>query len=126
MVVCVPLKKEETKFWKDEMKNEERMIRMSIDIPESEHKYLKMCCAKIGLSIKEFVSKAAIEKVDAWEDKWMLERWEKDGTRQEIEAEMNDETRSVFTLETIGDETVFVEHSYKDLIEERKRELNVV
>jgi len=29
--------------------------RISIDIDEDEHKYLKMCCAKLGVTIKQFV-----------------------------------------------------------------------
>ena len=49
-------------------------------MPESEHKYLKMCCHKIGKSIKDFVLECTIERIDAWEDEWMIERMKKDGT----------------------------------------------
>lgn len=46
--------------------------RISVDIDEDEHKYLKMCCAKLGMTIKEFVIGAIILQVDAC-DKWMLD-----------------------------------------------------
>ncbi|MBA3603720.1 MAG: hypothetical protein H0W50_08790 [Parachlamydiaceae bacterium] len=76
--------------------------RISIDIEEAEHKYLKMCCAKLGMTIKQFVTSAAIERVDNWEDKWMLERWERDGTREEMEKEKNNPERIVYELSLDG------------------------
>lgn len=72
--------------------------RISIDIDEEEHKYLKMCCAKLGMTIKEFVLTATIDRVDIWEDKWMLERWERDGTKEEIDKERNNPDRTVYKL----------------------------
>ena len=50
--------------------------RLSFDMPSEEHKYLKMCCAKLGISIKDFIIKATIEKVEAYEDEWWLEKHE--------------------------------------------------
>lgn len=50
--------------------------RISIDIDENEHKYLKMCCVKMGVSIKQFVLDAIINKVDEQEDQWWLEKKE--------------------------------------------------
>ena len=50
--------------------------RISVDIDEEEHKYLKMCCVKMGISIKQFVLKAVIDRVDAQEDQWWLEKSE--------------------------------------------------
>lgn len=76
--------------------------RLSLEMDEEEHKYLKMCCAKIGVSIKEFVLKATIDTVDSWEDKWMLERWEKDGTREELERERNDPNCVTYSMENIN------------------------
>jgi hypothetical protein len=75
--------------------------RISIDIDEEEHKYLKMCCLKLGMTIKEFAAQSIIESVDAWEDTWMLERWDKDGTREEINREMNDPNRTTYLMEKI-------------------------
>lgn len=47
--------------------------RISVDIEEDEHKYLKMCCAKLGISIKQFVIKATLESVYNQEDEWWLQ-----------------------------------------------------
>src|SRR3954468_2708871 len=89
--------------------------RISIDLEESEHKYLKMCCAKLGMTIKQFVTSASIERVDDWEDKWMLERWDRDGTREEMEKEKNNPERTVFELKLDGAETSFVETTYSNV-----------
>jgi hypothetical protein len=51
-----------------------KKTRLSVDIDEEEYKYLKMCCVKLGMTIKDFVLKATIESVDSWEDIWMLDR----------------------------------------------------
>lgn len=47
--------------------------RLSFDMPSDDHKYLKMCCAKLGVSLKEFITKATLEAVYAQEDKWFDE-----------------------------------------------------
>lgn len=46
--------------------------RLSFDMSVEDHKYLKMCCAKLGVSIKEFIIKAINEKVEFYEDEWMF------------------------------------------------------
>jgi hypothetical protein len=46
--------------------------RLSFDMSVEDHKYLKMCCAKLGVSIKEFIIKATNEKVEAYEDEWLF------------------------------------------------------
>lgn len=89
--------------------------RISIDIDEDEHKYLKMCCAKLGMTIKEFVIGATIDRVDAYEDKWMLERWERDGTRQELEKEKNDPDRTVYEVKFENGTHSFNETTYSDV-----------
>ena len=48
--------------------------RMSFDMDSSDHKYLKMCCAKLGVSIKDFIISATNEKIHEWEDVWFSER----------------------------------------------------
>lgn len=53
--------------------------RLSFDMSVEDHKYLKMCCAKIGMSIKEFIIKATNEKVYEYEDKWFKELEKNDG-----------------------------------------------
>lgn len=47
--------------------------RLSFDMSVEDHKYLKMCCAKLGVSIKEFIINATNEAVYAQEDKWFDE-----------------------------------------------------
>ena len=47
--------------------------RISFDMSVEDHKYLKMCCAKLGISIKDFIIKATNEAIHAQEDKWFDE-----------------------------------------------------
>jgi len=83
--------------------------RISIDIDDEEHKYLKMCCAKLQITIKQFVTNSVLERVDEYEDKWMLERWERDGTREQIEKERNDTNRISFEMKKTEGEFFFTE-----------------
>lgn len=92
-----------------------KKTRLSVDIDEEEYKYLKMCCVKLGMTIKDFVLKATIERVDSWEDIWMLDRWEKDGTREEIERDRNNPEREVFALEFSNDDVRFEKTTYSNL-----------
>ena len=55
---------------------EEKKVRLSIEMTESEHKYLKMCCLKLGVSMKDFVINSTIDRVDLEEDKWMQPTYE--------------------------------------------------
>lgn len=89
--------------------------RISVDIDEDEHKYLKMCCAKLGMTIKEFVIKSTIESVDAWEDKWMLERWASDGTNEELEKERSNPNRKVYEIVFDNGETLYKETTYAEV-----------
>ena len=102
---------------------EDKKVRLSIEMTESEHKYLKLCCAKLGVSIKEFVVSATIDKVDLCEDEWMLQRWQKDGTREEIESEKNDKNRVVYSHEIVDGEVFFKPIKYCDFVEQRQLEL---
>ena len=47
--------------------------RVSIVMDGEDHRYLKMCCAKLGVSIKDFVSKCINEKIELHEDEWLFE-----------------------------------------------------
>ena len=58
--------------------------RISFDFDANEYKYLKMCCAKLGVKLREFASKALIDAIEAQEDKWHLEQLENE---QEVEGE---------------------------------------
>ncbi len=46
--------------------------RVSIVMDEQDHKYLKVCCAKLGVSIKDFVSNCINEKIEHLEDEWLF------------------------------------------------------
>ena len=102
---------------------EEKVVRLSIEIPESEHKYLKMCCTKLGISMKEFVLKATIERVDLHEDDWMIERWKKEGRDEEFEKEQKDENRIVYVDELVDGEHLFKPVKYCEMFQQRKLEL---
>lgn len=47
--------------------------RISIDIDEDEHKYLKLCCVKLGVSIKSFVLQSVNQRIEEAEDHWLLD-----------------------------------------------------
>lgn len=46
--------------------------RVSIVMDEENHKYLKVCCAKLGVTIKDFVSNCINEKIEQFEDEWLF------------------------------------------------------
>lgn len=46
--------------------------RISIVIDEENHKNLKICCAKLGVSIKNFVTNCINEKIESLEDEWLF------------------------------------------------------
>lgn len=70
-------------------------MRLSVDISKEEHMYLKMCCAKLNISIKDFCAEAVISKIGSCEDKWFLEENE-----QELEnLKKSDDWLSVEELE---------------------------
>lgn len=52
--------------------------RLSFDMDVNDHKYLKMCCAKLGVSIKDFLIKTINEAVYCQEDKWFEEQDNRD------------------------------------------------
>jgi hypothetical protein len=42
--------------------------KVTFDFPEEEFMYLKMSCARQGVSLKEFLTKSTIESVENYED----------------------------------------------------------
>ena len=44
-------------------------VRLSVEFPLEEHAYLKMLCAKMHVSMKEFVTESIIKAVEDYEDK---------------------------------------------------------
>lgn len=48
--------------------------RLTVDMSSDEHIYLKMACAKLGVSMREFLLHAAFEKMEAIEDEWLADK----------------------------------------------------
>jgi len=48
--------------------------RLTLDMSSQEHMYLKMACAKLGVTMKEFLLLAAFERIEEIEDEWLAER----------------------------------------------------
>jgi len=42
--------------------------KVTFDFPAEEYMYLKMACAKQGVSMKDFLTKATVESVENYED----------------------------------------------------------
>lgn len=47
---------------------EKQYKKLSIEFPIEEYTYLKLACAKQGVSIKEFVTKSVIKTIENYED----------------------------------------------------------
>jgi len=58
--------------------------RLTVDMSSDEHMYLKMACAKLGVTMREFMLKSAFERVEALEDEWLAEKARE--TLQNIES----------------------------------------
>ena len=48
--------------------------RLTVDMSLDEHMYLKMTCAKLGVSMREFFLYSAFERIKNIEDEWLAER----------------------------------------------------
>lgn len=48
--------------------------RLTIDMDLDEHAYLKMACAKLGVSMRQFMLLATFEKMEKLEDDWLAEK----------------------------------------------------
>ena len=48
--------------------------RLTVDMSPDEHMYIKMACAKIGISMREFLILSAFEKITEIEDEWLAEK----------------------------------------------------
>ena len=47
--------------------------RLTVDMSPDEHMYLKMACAKLGVSMREFILHSAFEKIEEIEDEWLAD-----------------------------------------------------
>jgi uncharacterized protein (DUF1778 family) len=48
--------------------------RLTLDMDSKEHTYLKMACAKLGVSMRQFMLLATFEKMEKIEDDWLTEK----------------------------------------------------
>jgi uncharacterized protein (DUF1778 family) len=48
--------------------------RLTLDMDSDEHAYLKMACAKLGVSMRQFMLLATFEKMEKMEDAWLAEK----------------------------------------------------
>lgn len=55
----------------------EHMVRLSFDIPEEEHILLKMGCAELKITIKEFLHELTLKGLDELKKKQLQERLKK-------------------------------------------------
>ncbi|MGB7128806.1 MAG: hypothetical protein WBD50_06960 [Candidatus Rhabdochlamydia sp.] len=48
--------------------------RLTLDMSSDEHAYLKIACAKLGMTMREFMLLATFEKMEKIEDDWLAEK----------------------------------------------------
>ncbi|MBI2810114.1 MAG: hypothetical protein HYX67_04705 [Candidatus Melainabacteria bacterium] len=48
--------------------------RLTVDMSQEEHMFLKMASAKLGVSMREFMLAAAFEKMEEIEDEWLAKK----------------------------------------------------
>lgn len=48
--------------------------RLTLDMDSDEHSYLKIACAKLGITMRKFLIIAAFEKMEKIEDDWLAEK----------------------------------------------------
>lgn len=48
--------------------------RLTVDMDSEEHSYLKMACAKLGVTMRQFMLLATFEKMEKVEDGWLAEK----------------------------------------------------
>lgn len=48
--------------------------RLTLDMDSEEHAYLKMACAKLGVTMRQFMLLATFEKMEKIEDDWLAEK----------------------------------------------------
>lgn len=56
---------------------DKRYKKLSVEFPAEEYVYLKMTCAKKGISLKDFVNQAVIRSIEEYEDELDIKILEK-------------------------------------------------
>jgi predicted DNA-binding protein len=52
----------------DKVKEMKNTVRLNFDFPKNEYPYLKLLCAKKGLSFKEFTTELLLKAIEEYED----------------------------------------------------------
>lgn len=58
--------------------------RLTLDMDTEEHAQLKMACAMLGITMRQFMRKAIFEKMEKLEDEWLANKTHE--TLKRIEA----------------------------------------
>lgn len=56
--------------------SKQRYKKLTVEFPVEEYVFLKLACAKKGVSIKEFVNKAVMRSIEEYEDELDLKNLE--------------------------------------------------
>jgi predicted DNA-binding protein len=48
--------------------------RLTVDMSTDQHMHLKMACANLGVSMKDFLIVSAFEKMEEIEDEWLAKK----------------------------------------------------
>lgn len=48
--------------------------RLTVDMDSEEHSYLKMACARLGVTMRQFMLLATFEKMEKFEDDWLAKK----------------------------------------------------
>jgi len=48
--------------------------RLTLNMSQEEHKYLKMATAQMGVSMRKFLLQAAFERLEEIEDEWLAQK----------------------------------------------------
>lgn len=66
---------------------EKQFKKVTFDFPAEEYVYLKMACAKQGVSMKDFLTRAAIKSIEEYEDELDLKALEKITDEERAQAQ---------------------------------------
>ncbi|HSX12782.1 MAG TPA: hypothetical protein VLF61_04750 [Rhabdochlamydiaceae bacterium] len=74
---------------------EQSYSRLTVDMTPDQHMCVKMASAKLGLSMKDFMISAALQKIEEIEDEWLFKR------AQETLKRIESGEEKVVDLETV-------------------------
>lgn len=49
-------------------------FHLTVDMDSAEHAYLKMACAKLGVTMRQFMLLATFEKMEKMKDDWLAKK----------------------------------------------------